>query len=120
MNIPEPVLISPPAADIVHMPLPSFAESAIPSVKPAAFISTGSNTAGSYANVIESPSDEIPMELFIETTTSTFVSVNELVSFSQTLGRNCTYTASVGMDSDSIGVELPATYNLLFPVTRYQ
>ena len=69
-------------------------------------------------NVIEKPSADKPIELFIETTTSTFVSVKELVSVSQTLGRIWTYIASVGMLSDSTGVELPATYSLLFPVTR--
>ena len=80
----------------------------MPSVSPVVFIATGVSTAGSYSNVIEKPSVEMPIELFIETITSTFVSVNELVSLSHTLGRNCTYTASVGMDSLTVGVELPA------------
>ena len=58
-------------------------------------------------NVIDRPVDVSPIELLTETTISTFVSVNELVSFNHTRGANFTVTASVGSLSLSIGDELP-------------
>ena len=80
-----------------------------PSVRPVGFISTGSKTVESYLNRIENPSDERPMELFMDTTTDTFVQVNELVSRIHTsTPPNETSTASDGSVSDSIGSELPA------------
>ena len=112
-NRPAPVLISPPVADTLHANRPAEPVSPgvdanfTPSVTPQGTTSIGSSTESSYMNVIDRPVDVSPIELLTETTISTFVSVNELVSFNHTRGANFTATASVGSLSLSIGDELP-------------